>query len=62
MALKQCSMCDRTFTKLEHLKRHERSRKLNVTVGGVHAGLMTALDTKERPYECPTCNKSFSRR
>ncbi|KAH6638121.1 hypothetical protein C7974DRAFT_154710 [Boeremia exigua] len=25
MALKQCSMCDRTFTKLEHLKRHERS-------------------------------------
>jgi hypothetical protein len=26
MALKQCSMCDRTFTKLEHLKRHERSR------------------------------------
>lgn len=26
MALKQCSMCDRTFTKLEHVKRHERSR------------------------------------
>ncbi|KAF1937898.1 hypothetical protein EJ02DRAFT_411467 [Clathrospora elynae] len=25
MALKQCSMCDRTFTKLEHVKRHERS-------------------------------------
>ena len=26
MALKQCSLCDRKFTKLEHVKRHERSR------------------------------------
>ncbi|KAH8732622.1 hypothetical protein GQ44DRAFT_601596 [Phaeosphaeriaceae sp. PMI808] len=43
MALKQCSMCDRTFTKLEHVKRHERSH------------------TRERPYECPTCKKHFSR-
>lgn len=25
MALKQCSLCDRKFTKLEHVKRHERS-------------------------------------
>ncbi|KAL5113771.1 hypothetical protein ACEQ8H_008345 [Pleosporales sp. CAS-2024a] len=43
MALKQCSMCERTFTKLEHVKRHERSH------------------TRERPYECPTCKKHFSR-
>lgn len=26
MAIKQCSKCERTFTKAEHLKRHERSR------------------------------------
>ncbi|KAF1949068.1 hypothetical protein CC80DRAFT_599194 [Byssothecium circinans] len=43
MALKQCSLCDRKFTKLEHVKRHERSH------------------TRERPYECPTCKKHFSR-
>lgn len=29
MAIKQCSACERIFTKAEHLKRHERSRKSN---------------------------------
>jgi hypothetical protein len=38
MALKQCSMCDRTFTKLEHLKRHERSRMYNVIGEGILQG------------------------
>lgn len=61
MALKQCSMCDRTFTKLEHLKRHERSRMSDLLIL-IMQSADNGSDTKERPYECPTCNKSFSRR
>lgn len=26
---KLCAYCDRTFTKVEHLKRHQRSRELH---------------------------------
>jgi uncharacterized Zn-finger protein len=62
MALKQCSLCDRKFTKLEHVKRHERSRTPQCVPDSMRSLLTTTADTRERPYECPTCKKHFSRR
>ncbi|PMD40288.1 hypothetical protein L207DRAFT_427440 [Hyaloscypha variabilis F] len=38
-----CRFCFKTFSKAEHLSRHERSH------------------TKERPYQCSDCGKSYTR-
>jgi hypothetical protein len=40
----QCQRCSRTFARLEHLQRHDRSH------------------TKEKPYVCDKCPKSFTRK
>ncbi|EMC95498.1 hypothetical protein BAUCODRAFT_35479 [Baudoinia panamericana UAMH 10762] len=42
-ALYQCSTCQRSFARLDHLARHVRTH------------------TSEKPFECPTCAKAFSR-
>lgn len=41
----QCRICHRTFGRVGHLKRHERT-----------------AHSSSRPYACPKCSRTFSRR
>jgi uncharacterized Zn-finger protein len=62
-----CNACGRSYSRLDHLARHYRSREsasnaCNIPWGHVvHANAGRAQDTKERPFPCVTCGKHFSR-
>lgn len=64
MGALKCKVCDRVYSKSEHLKRHQRSRKILRCTPRPKPSktYQTIVDTKERPYQCPVCKKYFSRR
>ncbi|CAG8401500.1 unnamed protein product [Penicillium salamii] len=60
--LAPCRFCHREFKRLEHLKRHERTRgycPFKVRFLTI-ANLAIVLDTQEKPFQCQ-CGQSFSR-
>lgn len=57
----QCEQCGRTFSRREHLVRHTRIRK-RATLEITHLTLTQSFeDTKEKPYTCTVCSKSYAR-
>lgn len=62
----QCERCQRMFARLEHLQRHERTRKappyqwLRWRTEDLNLGFL--LDTQEKPFSCQKCDHRFTRR
>ncbi|KAF3385084.1 hypothetical protein F1880_002076 [Penicillium rolfsii] len=56
----QCSHCQRQFSRLDHLSRHVRTRKVAL-LQSTGPAADTALDTREKPFSCGVCGKAFSR-
>ncbi|KAJ5679214.1 hypothetical protein N7462_007458 [Penicillium macrosclerotiorum] len=57
-----CQRCPKAFARLEHLQRHDRSRKEPAPIWNPKSPL-TQADTKEKPYICVQCpNKAFTRK
>lgn len=61
MVVRKCTLCDREFSKLEHLKRHELARKSSLS-DLCAAFDQLGSDTRQRPFECSICKKRYSRR
>lgn len=58
-----CHRCNRGFSRQEHLQRHERSRKHAYKYSIPRGSLLKSyLDTKEKPFKCSRCPKSFTRK
>lgn len=58
-----CSHCGRSFSRLEHLQRHVRTREspiVNSRRFRLAAGLNILVDTKEKPFRC-SCGRAFAR-
>ncbi|KAJ5353208.1 hypothetical protein N7452_002182 [Penicillium brevicompactum] len=60
--LPPCKFCNREFKRLEHLKRHERTRACcrQLFLVAIISNLAVNLDTQEKPFQCQ-CGHSFSR-
>jgi uncharacterized Zn-finger protein len=60
----QCTTCQRTFTRIDHLARHVRSRE-SWTQGLYREHSVVpnydATDLQERPFQCQECGKAFGR-
>ncbi|KAF4463606.1 C2H2 type zinc finger domain-containing [Fusarium albosuccineum] len=63
MPLRVCPYCDSSFSKIEHLKRHERSRNPSLQRRPAISTLTVTcgLDTGEKPYQCHICHKRYAR-
>lgn len=67
----KCKQCDKEYTRLNHLQRHEQSharRKVHVCricnktltrMEHLKRHLVTHL--REKPFSCKTCNRGFNR-
>jgi hypothetical protein len=61
----QCGTCFQSYTRLDHLARHVRSRKIlyvHPVCLGYSLNTLNIVDTQEKPYRCGVCNKRFGRR
>lgn len=58
----QCHRCSRLFSRSEHLQRHERSRGYKYSRSSTQTCIDKSTDTKEKPFRCPQCPKSFTRK
>ncbi|KAI5236974.1 hypothetical protein E4T42_09301 [Aureobasidium subglaciale] len=56
----QCTICQRAFSRVDHLSRHVRTREL-IQIQIYRVILTSTLDTLEKPYSCEFCDKKFSR-
>ncbi|KAB2578680.1 Zinc finger protein [Lasiodiplodia theobromae] len=56
----QCTECKRSYTRVDHLARHVRSRSCPC-VPRSHPSLTASTDLQEKPFQCDVCHKGFGR-
>lgn len=67
----KCKQCDKEYTRLNHLQRHEQSHaRRKVHVCRICSKTLTRMEhlkrhlithLREKPFSCKTCNRGFNR-
>lgn len=55
-----CPTCGKTYSRIDHLERHSRSRT-SCSLRNLFVSELTRLDLQLKPFSCSTCGKAFAR-